>query len=62
MGNTWDVSKKKKKNRGTKRIFHAKLVKIKDRHFTGLMEAEDIKKTWQEYTEDYTQKKYSWTR
>ena len=37
----------------TKRIFHAKLGTIKDRTGIDLTEAEDIKKSWQEYTELY---------
>ena len=45
-----------KKIRGTKGIFHAKMGAIKDRNGMGLTEAEDIKKRWQEYTEDYTKK------
>ena len=38
-----------KDNRGT---FHAKMGSIKDRNCTNLTEAEDIKKRWQEYTEE----------
>ena len=41
-----------KKIRDTKRTFHAKMVSIKDRNGMNLTEAEDIKKTWQEYTEE----------
>ena len=41
-----------KKIRDTKRIFHAKMSTIKDRNGMGLTEAEDIKKRWQEYTEE----------
>ena len=41
-----------KKIRDTKGIFHAKLGSIKDRHGRDLAEAEDIKKRWQEYTEE----------
>ena len=40
-----------KKIRDTKRTFHAKMVTIKDRNSKDLTEAEQIKKTWQEYTE-----------
>ena len=36
----------------TKRLFHAKMGEIKDRNGMDLMEAEDIKKRWQEYTEE----------
>ena len=36
--------------------FHAKMGTIKDRNGMDLIEAEDIKKRWQEYTENYTKK------
>ena len=39
-----------KKFRGTKGIFHAKMGTVKDRNGMDLIEAEDIKKMWQEYT------------
>ena len=39
-----------KKIRDTKRTFHAKISTIKDRNGMDLREAEDIKKSWQEYT------------
>ena len=42
-----------KKIRATKGIFHAKMGSIKGRHGMDLTEAEEIKKTWQEYTELY---------
>ena len=45
-----------KEIRDTKGIFHAKMGSIKDRNGMDLTEAEDIKKRWQEYTEDYTKK------
>ena len=45
-----------KKMRDTKGTFHAKMCSIKDRNGMDLTEAEDIKKRWQEYTEDYTKK------
>ena len=45
-----------KKIRDTKRIFHAKMGSIKDRNGTDLTEAEDIKKRWQEYTEEMYKK------
>ena len=45
-----------KKIRYTKGIFHAKMGTVKDRNGMNLTEAEDIKKRWQEYTEDCTQK------
>ena len=40
-----------KKIRDTKGIFHTKIGLIKDRNGMDLMEAEDIKKRWQDYTE-----------
>ena len=43
---------KEKKIRDTKGTFHAKMGTIKDRHGGDLTEAEDIKKKWQEYTEE----------
>ena len=48
MGNTRDFFKK---IRDTKRTFHAKMGSIMDRNGMDLTEAEDIKKSWQEYTE-----------
>ena len=45
-----------KKIRDTKGIFHAKMGAIKDRNGMELTEAEDIKKRWQEYTENCTKK------
>ena len=45
-----------KKIRDTKRIFHAKLGTMKDRNGMALTEAEDIKKRWQEYTEELYKK------
>ena len=53
MGKTRDLFKK---IRNTKRTFHAKMSTIKDRNNMHLTEAEDIKKRWQEYTEDCTEK------
>ena len=41
-----------KKIRDTKGTFHAKMGSIKDRNGMDLTEAEDIKKRWQEYTEE----------
>ena len=49
MGKTRDLFKK---IRDTKGIFHAKMGSIKDRNGMDLTEAEDIKKRWQEYTEE----------
>ena len=45
-----------KKIRDTKGTFHAKMGLIKDRNGMDLTEAEDIKKRWQEYTEDLCKK------
>ena len=45
-----------KKIRDTKGIFHAKMGSIKDRNGMDLTEAEDIKKRWQEYTEELHKK------
>ena len=44
------------KIRDTKGIFHAKMGSIKDRNGMDLIEAEDIKKNWQEYTEELYKK------
>ena len=45
-----------KKVRDTKKTFHAKMGSIKDRNGMELIEAEDIKKRWQEYTEELFKK------
>ena len=45
-----------KKIRDTKGIFHVKMSSIKDRNGMDLTEAEDIKKKWQEYTEELYKK------
>ena len=44
------------KIRDTNRIFHAKMSSIKDRNSMDLTDAEDIKKRWQEYTEELYKK------
>ena len=49
MGKTRDLFKKIRDTKGT---FHAKMGSIKDRNSMDLTEAEDIKKRWQEYTEE----------
>ena len=49
MGKTRDLFKKIRDTKGT---FHAKMSTIKDRNGMDLIEAEDIKKRWQEYTEE----------
>ena len=53
MGKTRDILKKFRDTKGT---FHAQLGTIKDRNGMDLMEAEDIKKRWQEYTEELYKK------
>ena len=47
MGKTRDLFKKIRDSKG---IFHARMGSIKDRNGLYLIEAEDIKKRWQEYT------------
>ena len=49
MGKTRDRFKKIRDTKGT---FHAKMGSIKDRNDVDLTEAEDIKKRWQDYTEE----------
>ena len=49
MGKNRDLFKK---IRDTKRTFHAKMGSVKDINHMDLTEAEDIKKRWQEYTEE----------
>ena len=49
MGKTRDLFKKMRDTKGT---FHAKMGSMKDRNGMDLTEAEDIKKRWQEYTEE----------
>ena len=53
MGKTRDLFKKIRDTKGT---FHAKMDSIKDRNGMELTEAEDIKKRWQEYTEELYKK------
>ena len=53
MGKTGDLFKKIRDTKGT---FHAKMGSIKDRNSMDLTEAEDIKKKWQEYTEELYKK------
>ena len=53
MGKTRDLFKKIRDIKGT---FHAKMGTIKDRNGMDLTEAEDIKKRWQEYTEELHKK------
>ena len=54
MGKTRDLFKK---IRDTKGRFHAKMGSIKDRNGMDLIEAEEIKKRWQEYTEELYKKR-----
>ena len=53
MGVTRDLFKKIRDTKGT---FHARMGSIKDRNAMDLREAEDIKKRWQEYTEELYKK------
>ena len=53
MGKTRNLLKKIRDTKGT---FHAKMGSIKDRNGRDLTEAEDIKKRWQEYTEELYKK------
>ena len=53
MGKTRDLFKKIRDSKGT---FYAKMGSIKDRNGMDLTEAEDIKKRWQEYTEELCKK------
>ena len=53
MGKTRDIVKK---IRDTKGIFHAKIGTIKDKNGMDTREAKDIKKRWQEYTEELYKK------
>ena len=53
MGKTRDLFKKIRDTKGT---FHAKMGSIKDRYSMDPIEAEDIKKRWQEYTEELYKK------
>ena len=55
MGKTRDLFKKIRDTRGT---FHAAMGSIKDRNGMDLTEAEDIKKRWQEYTEELYKQMY----
>ena len=53
MGKTGDLFKKIRDTKGT---FHAKMGSIKDKNGMDLTEAEDVKKRWQEYTEELYKK------
>ena len=56
MGKTRDLFKKIRNTKGT---FHAKMGSIKDTNGMDLTEAKDIKKRWQEYTEELEKKRSS---
>ena len=56
MGKTRDLFRKIRDIKGT---FHAKMGSIKDRNCMDLTEAEDIKKRWQEYTEELYKKSFT---
>ena len=56
MGKTRDLFKKIRDTKGT---FHAEMGLIKDRYDRDITEAEDIKKRWQEYTEELHKKRSS---
>ena len=56
MGKTSDLFKKIRDTKGT---FHAKIGTIEDRNGMDLTGAEDIKKRWQEYTEELYKKRCS---
>ena len=58
MGKTRDLFKKIRNTKGT---FHAKNGSIKDTNGRDLTEAEDIKKRWQEYTEELYKKDLHYT-
>ena len=53
MGKTRDLFKKASDTKGT---FHAKMGSMKDRNGMDLTESEDIKKRWQEYSEELYKK------
>ena len=55
MGKTRDLFKKSRDPKGT---FHAKMGTTKERNGRDLTEAEDIKKRWQEYTEELHKKDF----
>jgi len=56
MGKTRDLFKKIRDTKGT---FHAKMGTIKGRNGMDLTQAKDIKKRWQEYTEELYKKRFS---
>ena len=58
----WEMRDTFKKIRDTKGIFHAKMNTIKERNGMDRTEAEDMKKKWQEYTEELYKKRSSQPR
>ena len=56
MGKNKDLFKKIRDTKGT---FHERMGTVKDRNNMDLAEAEDIKKLWQEYTEELYKKRFS---
>ena len=56
MGKTRDLFKKIRASKGT---FHAKMGSIKDRNGMDITDGEDIKKMWQEYTEELSKKMFA---
>ena len=56
MGKTRDLFKKIRDTKGT---FHAKVGTVKDRNSKDITEAEEIKKRWQEYTEELYKKDFN---
>ena len=58
----WRIRDLYKEIRDTKGIFHAKMGTIKGRNSMDLTKAEDIKKRWQEYTEELYKKKILMTQ
>ena len=59
MGKTRDLFKKIRDTKGT---FHERMDSVKDRNGMDLTEAKDIKKRWQEYTEELYKKKIFMTQ
>ena len=55
----WERLEISSRNLDTKGNFHAKMGSIKDRNGMDLTQAEDIKKRWQEYTEEMYKKRSS---
>ena len=58
----WERLETSSRKLDTKGMFHAKMVTIRDRNGMDLTETEDIKKRWQEYTEELYKKRSSQPR